>query len=129
MNAVSLLRLFGGLGGADSAAILVEIARRLRSGGNEPVFLAMLEENRGVHKSIFQYYKELGLMGRVVLVDGALAGYTFGYSLNNETFCVLVEVVNLSIKGLSVFIFSSFCTDAALRSFKYINVIKILLTQ
>ncbi len=87
----------------------------------DDVYKAMLEENRGVHELIFQYADELGLEGRVVLIKGKPQAYTFGYSLNTDIFCVLVEITNIDIKGLSVYIFSRFCADDALKSFKFIN--------
>jgi uncharacterized protein len=87
----------------------------------DDIYKVMLDENRGVHELMFQYADELGLEGRIVLIDGKPQGYTFGYSLNKDTFCVLVEVTNLDIKGLSVYIFSKFCAEPALKDFKFIN--------
>jgi hypothetical protein len=87
----------------------------------DDIYKVMLEENRRVHALMFEYADELGLVGRVVVADGKPQAYTFGYSLNNDTFCVLVEVTNLDIKGLSVYIFSRFCADDALKNFKFIN--------
>ena len=89
---------------------------------DDVIYRSMLEENRQVHDLIFQYHDELGLEGRVVLVDGQVGGYTFGYPLNEKTFCVLVEVTDLGFKGLSVYMFSRFCADPSLQKFKFINV-------
>jgi hypothetical protein len=55
-------------------------------------------------------------------VKGRVAGYTFGYRLDEKTFCVLCEITDLALKGLSVFIFRELCRDAALLSFPMINV-------
>ncbi len=87
----------------------------------DDIYKVMLEENRGVHALLFHYFDELGLEGRVVLVDQKPQAYTFGYPLNKDTFCVLVEVTNLDINGLSVYIFNKFCADNALKNFKFIN--------
>ena len=48
--------------------------------------------------------------------------YTFGYPLNEQTFCVLFEIADLFCSGLGVFIFREFCRDAALTPYKFINV-------
>jgi hypothetical protein len=61
-----------------------------------------------------------GLTGRVVLVDGSLKAYTFGYRLNNDVFCILFEVADLKIKGLAQFIFREFSRE--LSSYRYINI-------
>lgn len=86
------------------------------------VALQMLEENAGVHQLALRHYKELGLTGRVVTIDGKIMAYTFGYPLNAQTFCVLFEIADLSFNGLGVFVFREFCRDAALTPYKFINV-------
>ena len=96
-------------------------SRRPAYAGNA-VSLQMLEENAGVHQLALRHYKELGLTGRVVSVDGKIRAYTFGYPLSADIFCVLFEVADLSFKGLSVFIFREFCRDGALAPYKFINV-------
>ena len=89
---------------------------------SDDIYKAMLEENRGVHSLIFQRYDEIGLEGRLVMVDGKPQAYTFGYPLNEEAFCVVVEIANLDFKGLPVYVFSRFCADDRLQPFKFINV-------
>jgi len=56
-----------------------------------------------------------------VEVQGEVVAYTFGYPLNDDTFCVLFEVTDLSFKGLAAFIFSRFCSDDAVKRFEFIN--------
>jgi hypothetical protein len=96
-------------------------AKNRADNSDDEIYKAMLEENRQVHELIFQYYDELGLEGRVVLMEGKPQGYSFGYPLNDKTFCVLVEVTNLDAKGLSVYIFSRFCADPAIKKIEFIN--------
>ncbi len=117
-------------------------SRRPAYAGNA-VSLQMLKENAGVHQLVLRYYKELGLTGRVVTVDGREAppagreappagslsacgskirAYTFGYPLKRDIFCVLFEIADLSFNGLSVFVFREFCRDAAIAPYKFINV-------
>lgn len=81
----------------------------------------MLEENRRVHQLVLEFYDRLDLIGRVVTVNGRIAGYTFGYALNEQAFCVFLETTDLTVDGLAVFIFHEFCRDGA-QSFPIINV-------
>jgi hypothetical protein len=37
-----------------------------------------------------------------------ICAYTFGYALNEDIFCVLFEVADLSLTGLPVYILPSF---------------------
>ena len=90
--------------------------------GQDDVSHAMLLENNRVQQLALKYYQELGLMARVVKVDGCVKAYTFGYPVNGREFCVLFETVDLTIKGLPVFIFNQFVDDPQVRCFKFINV-------
>ncbi|MBI3008340.1 MAG: DUF2156 domain-containing protein, partial [Candidatus Omnitrophica bacterium] len=81
-------------------------------------FNALLEDSYHAHKAAMT--DGLGITGRVVLVDGILKAYTFGYRLNNDVFCILFEVADLKIKGLAQFIFREFSRE--LSSFRYINI-------
>jgi uncharacterized protein len=40
--------------------------------------------------------------------------------LDKDTFCILYEITDLTIKGLSQFIFRQFCSE--LKDYRYINV-------
>ena len=93
-----------------------------RKKSDDKIYLCMLEDNRRVHERTMRQHQGLGLVGRVVLIDGRVEGYTFGFALNAKTFCVLFEVVNLKRKGLANFIFHEFCCDAALAPYSLINV-------
>lgn len=92
-----------------------------RKGQNsDDIYCGMLEDNRKVIKEALANYKQLGLEGWAVKVNKQLKGFTFGYRLNNDTFCVLYEITDLAIKGLAQFIFRKFCEE--LKSYKYINI-------
>ena len=84
---------------------------------------SILEDNKKVHKVIIDDIDSLGVFGRVVKISGEIKGYTFGYLLNNETFCVLLEIVDLSYRGLSTFIFSRLCEDPIIENYKFVYVI------
>ena len=51
-----------------------------------------------------------------------MRAYTFGYALGDRMFCVLLEIADLSFKGLGAFIFREFCADQALKRYLFINV-------
>lgn len=89
---------------------------------SDEIYQHMLTENQQVHRLGMQYFQELGLVGRVVVIDGEIVAYTFGYALTEEIFCVLFEVADLSVHGLPVFIFTEFCRDPELARFLSINV-------
>ena len=89
---------------------------------DDDVYNHLLAENRVVHQLAMRYYEELGLVGRVVVVDGKIQGYSFGFPLNPSVFCILFEITALEIKGLSVFIFREFCRDPQVKNYKFINV-------
>ena len=81
----------------------------------------MLKDSRVSLFQALKYYKELKYYGFAVKIDKQIRGFTFGFQLNNDTFCILYEVTDLSIKGLAQFIFCEF--SKKLKNFKYINII------
>lgn len=87
---------------------------------SDDIYCGMLEDNRKAIKAALADYRHLGFEGIVVKANNKIGGFTFGYKLNNDTFCVLCEITDLSVKGLAQFIFKSFCEG--LRSYKYINI-------
>ena len=86
---------------------------------NDEVYRAMLEDSWHAHHTALIHYEKLGLIGRVVLIGGVVKGYTFGYPLNSEIFCILFEVTHLRIRGLAQFIFREFCREQA--AYRWIN--------
>ena len=90
-----------------------------RGKSHDDIYRAMLEDSWHAHQTGLMNHEELGLVGRVVFIDGVLKGYTFGYPLNSEIFCILFEITDLSIKGLAQFLFRSFCQEAA--TYRWIN--------
>ena len=79
--------------------------------------LAMDAEH--AHRQGIAHAADLGLIGRVVEVEGRIAAYTFGYPLNPSTFCVLFEIADRQVKGLGAYIFREFCRE--LESYELIN--------
>ncbi|MCX5715534.1 MAG: phosphatidylglycerol lysyltransferase domain-containing protein [Candidatus Omnitrophica bacterium] len=94
--------------------------QRVKGPGEGGYYNALMEDAYTAHKKTMDRYAELGLSGRVVLVNGKISAYTFGYKLDHETFTVLLEIADLKIKGLAQFIFREFSKE--MKGFKYINI-------
>jgi len=101
---------------------LYESWAALRAGAfSDDIYRAMLAENRLVHERLLKFWRPLGLMVRVLKVQGKMIGYTLGYALDEATFCVYAEIVDLKMTGAAAYIFKSFCADRQLESFSRIN--------
>lgn len=94
-------------------------ARERKRKFGEAVYEKMLEDSFSSHKIAVENSASLGLIGYVIKVNTRLAGYTFGFPLNDQTFCILFEVCDLVYKGIAAFIFSYFCRQVP--GFCYIN--------
>jgi len=88
---------------------------------NDDVYKAMLQENRLVHGRVLKCWKPLGLIARVLKVEGQVIGYTFGFALDENTFVVYAEISDLKIPGTAAYMFRSFCADEELIKFSRIN--------
>lgn len=88
----------------------------------DEIYQEMISESYQAHEVYLKYFKELGLIGRVILEDKKILGYTFGVPLKENVFCVLLETTDLTVKGLSTYIFSKFCSDPRVQPFEFINV-------
>jgi len=86
----------------------------------DPIYRTMLEDSRICLKIVLNHYRKLDFKGRIVKVDNRIKAFSFGFELNKDIFCILYEITDLSIKGLSQFIFHSFCSK--LKDYRYINV-------
>ncbi len=105
----------------DALRLYEDWAKSRHDKHEDEVYRQMLQENRIVHELALLYYKALGLVGYVVEIDKKIAAYSFGYSLNSQIFCVLLEISDVSNTGLSSFIFNRVCADEFLREHTLIN--------
>jgi len=80
----------------------------------------MLEDSGICLKILLDNYPDLDFMGRLVKVDGRIRAFSFGFKISLDTFCILYEIADLSMKGLAQFIFQRFCLE--LKDYKYINI-------
>lgn len=94
--------------------------RERKAHNPDPVYQGMLKDSRLSLNEALNNYRRLGFSGGIVRVDKKLKGFTFGFELNKETFCILYEITDLSIKGLAQFIFREF--SRVLKDYKFINI-------
>jgi len=87
----------------------------------DDIYLSMLQENRLVHARLLKWWQSLGLIARVLKVDGKIIGYTFGFNVNDNTFCVYAEITDLTVTGAAAYMFKSFCADEELNKISRIN--------
>ena len=87
----------------------------------DKVYQQLLDENFYSHKRAMLNYDALGLIGRVIEISGKICAYTFGFELNKNTYCIMLEIADLNIKGLAQFIFQRFCQNLQNLGAEYIN--------
>ena len=80
-------------------------------GAHAEIARLMMRDAASAHRVVLQEYRELGLTGRVVWVDGSIKAYAFGYPRSREVFCVLLEVADRSVDGLAQYLFREFCRE------------------
>ena len=80
-------------------------------GAHAEIARLMVRDAASAHRVVLQEYRELGLTGRVVWVDGSIRAYAFGYPRSREVFCVLLEVADRSVDGLAQYLFREFCRE------------------
>ncbi|PIP19234.1 MAG: hypothetical protein COT38_01780 [Candidatus Omnitrophica bacterium CG08_land_8_20_14_0_20_41_16] len=94
--------------------------KQRKSGNPERIYQGMLEDSRSSLKEALDNYSKLGFRGAKVKIGPELKAFTFGFELNKDTFCILYEITDLTIKGLAQFIFSKFAQE--LKNYEYINI-------
>lgn len=95
-------------------------AEERRSKTGDPVYRGMLTDSLSALKVLLDDYRGLNCLGRVVKIGSQIKAFTLGFKLNPQTFCILYEVADLSVKGISQFIFRRYCAD--LKNYRYINI-------
>ncbi|MBU1090420.1 MAG: DUF2156 domain-containing protein [Candidatus Omnitrophica bacterium] len=84
------------------------------------IYQSMLADSGNSLKLALENYSSLNFIARVVRMGGEIKAFTLGMELNQDTFCILYEICDLSLKGLPQFIFAEFCRE--LKDYKYINI-------
>jgi hypothetical protein len=86
----------------------------------DPLYRGMLADSRKCLEVLLKDYRGLGLVGRVACIGKEVSAFTFGFKLSPDTFCILYEITDLTVKGLSQFIFRQFCREQ--DDCKYVNI-------
>lgn len=71
-------------------------------------------------RTVLQNYKELGVIGAAIRIEGQIEAFTVGEALNDDTAVIHLEKAMPTIKGLYQVINKWFCLNH-LSSFKYVN--------
>lgn len=93
-------------------------SQRLRTLEN-PQGEKMILSAQKAHFQTLLHGEKWGISAWVVFLGNRLSAYTAGVPLSQDTFGVLLEVTDLTIKGLSAYIFSTLCRQ--LDGFDYVN--------
>jgi hypothetical protein len=87
----------------------------------DPLAQLLLEDSVSAHEVAWSHASELQLAGSVLRRNGTLCGYTFGYWLDRQTWCVLLEVTDRTIPGSAQFLFRETCRQARAEGAEFIN--------
>ncbi len=103
----------------DCTALYERWAKSRSAANDDSIFQQMLKDSYTALSRALEHYGSLDLQGKIVLVDGMVAGFSIGYAVSKDTFCIIFEITDLKIKGLSQFLFWDFSKDK--KEFRYIN--------
>lgn len=102
-------------------SLLGRWAAQKATAGLDPIAQSMLSDARIAHGEALVNHEALGLAGRVLVVDDAVAGYTFGYPRSRRTACVLLEVADRTIAGAAQVLFRECAREALAAGHDFIN--------
>lgn len=79
----------------------------------------MIQASQKAHLRALYQGEDWGMDAWVVLINQRICAYTVGAALNSITYGIYMEVTDLTIKGLSAYIFANVCRQ--LESYSFIN--------
>jgi hypothetical protein len=79
----------------------------------------MILASQKAHFRALHQGEDWGMDAWVVLINQRICAYTVGAALNSTTYGIYMEVTDLTIKGLSAYIFANVCRQ--LESYSFIN--------
>lgn len=82
-----------------------------KSAHGDRIYQAMLDENFRLHGLALKKSEELGLEGLIIKINSKICAYSLGYKLNDQIFCILFEVADLTKKGIAQYIFKRMCEE------------------
>ena len=104
--------------------LFFEVWKRQKSTHGSDHYAELLLEDAGfAHEVAWSHAAELNLIGSVVRIQGRLSGYTFGYWLDKQTWCVLLEVADRTVPGLAQYLFRQTCRTALAEGAAFINTL------
>jgi|GEM_PF-199086 len=99
---------------------LYEIWAKEKMRKNIPEYFRLLiEDNFFAQRRLLLDYALLELKGIALENEKGIIGYSFGYPLNEKTFCIFSEIANPKYKGIFQYLFCEFCKE--LKEFRFIN--------
>jgi hypothetical protein len=107
----------------DCRLLFAEWKGQKRVADADPYCHLLLDDSASAHEVAWSHAADLGLAGWVVRRGGRLCGYTFGYWLDQKTWCVLLEVADRTIPGLAQFLFRETCRHALSHGAAFINTL------
>jgi uncharacterized protein len=106
---------------SECRALFQEWGQQKRTGGLDTFAGLLLDDVLSAHEVAWAHGSELSLVGRVLRLEGRIRAYTFGYWLNKDTWCVLLEVADRTIPGLAQYLFRDTCRLALSEGAEFIN--------
>ncbi len=106
---------------AECRALLRTWGEQKRAEGLDAFGILLLDDVESAHEVAWAHGSELALIGSVLRLEGRIRAYTFGYWLNKNTFCVLLEVADRTIPGLAQYLFRDTCRKALSENAECIN--------
>ncbi|MEK7871599.1 MAG: phosphatidylglycerol lysyltransferase domain-containing protein [Nitrospirota bacterium] len=103
----------------DCLSLYIRWMKERYDSNQDETYRQMLYDSYSAHRRAMKDYNDLDLMGRVVRINGSIAGYTFGFRLGPDFFAVLSEIVDRTARGLPQFIFRESCKG--LEGISFIN--------
>ena len=92
---------------------------RRRDSRDDQLYRYLLEDTSAAQVQTLKSAARWGLTGRVLVAGGRIVGYTFGYPLNDQTWCVLFETCDPSYNGSAAYLFREFC--AQVKEYLWVN--------
>jgi hypothetical protein len=96
-------------------------AAQKQAGALDSMGAFLLEDAKVAHSRVLADHEQIGLVGTVAIAQERVMAYTFGYWLNPQTWCVLLEVADRSMPGLAQWLFRETARTAVGGGAMWIN--------
>lgn len=89
---------------------------------SDGIYRMLLQDSAGALTEMLDGLSALEVAAKVVEVDGEIRGFTSGFPISRDYFCVNFEFCDGSFKGLTQFIFAEFARS--LKGYPFINMME-----